>query len=566
MKRLLVILPLLVLATAVMAQNSGIAGVVTDASTGRPILHAKVSTHCFSAFTDSSGCYIIRNLRPGRYVVVAGAQGYEMQVYPDTVVVAPGQTVEGIDFALKPQGGGQCGAIAGEVTDAKTGAIIRGAVVVARGNGIVREVTQCCHGYKIGNLPAGKYFVGAAAPGYEPGSYPDSVVVVAGQVTEHIDFALEPQGGGQTGGISGLVTDEGTGKPVFGACVLAVGPVTGRANTNMEGIYAIRNLPAGTYAVVAKARGYEPSAPQTVEVVAGQMTEDVDFALKPCIPAVPGAIAGVVTDKETGDPVVMAVVFTWGPHGQGHAMTDSFGEYVMRVRPGRYLVRACARGYYPALYPDTVLVVEKETVFGIDFALEPAGLRAGGIAGFVYDGEAQTELRNARVTAIGPNGSFETTSNEHGEYLFDNLEPGDYRVTVTASGYTEEVYPELVVVEASDIVSFTSPAVYPLTGVEEAPAKDPAVAGRLVAEPSLVITSGRISWQVPVAGHVTVKVLDNSGRVVRTIQDGYQNSGRYSAVWDRSNDRGEQIANGVYFYRLDAPTCQDVQKVVVASR
>ncbi|MEO0081514.1 MAG: carboxypeptidase regulatory-like domain-containing protein [candidate division WOR-3 bacterium] len=541
-----------------------IAGTVTDMETGKPIPHAKVSTRCACALTDSTGRYTLRGLRPGKYVVVACAQGYEMAVYPDTVVVEPGQTVEGIDFALKPMGGGQCGAIAGKVTDEKTGEIIRGAIVVAKGNGIVRQVTQCCSDYKIGNLPAGRYFVGASAPGYEPGSYPDSVEVVVGQVTEHIDFALVPQGGGQTGGITGTVTDEETGKPLFGACVVAVGQITARANTSLEGVYAIRNLPAGTYSVTAKARGYEPSVPRDVEVVAGQMTEDVDFALKPCTRQKPGAISGVVTDSATGKPIFAACVFAWGPSGQGCARTDSFGGYVLRLKPGPYLVRCHARGHYPAVYPDTVTVVENETVPGINFVLSPGRPQFGGIAGFVYNGYEWGEIYGAKVMAIGPNGSFETFTNEHGEYLFDGLEPGDYRLEVTAQGYAQELYPDLLSVEPDDIASFASPAVYPLTGIEDAAGFNPVTTRRISASPNPVRNTATVRWEVPLAGHVRLSVLDNTGRVVRAIQNGFQSSGQYSATWNGTNDRGEQLPAGVYFYRLETPMCQELEKVVLA--
>ncbi len=547
-------------------EPGAIRGRVTDAKTGEPIRGAKVGTYRTSTFTDSLGRYILRNLAPGKYVVVAGAMGYQMEVYPETVVVRPGQTVEGIDFELMPAGGPQCGVIAGKVTDEKSGLLIPGALVVARNEQVVRQVTQCREGYRIGELPPGKYFVGAIAPGYEPGAYPESVVVLAGEVTEDVNFSLQPQEGVEAGGISGLVTDAETGKPLFGAYVYATGPTPSRTNTNEDGEYLLKPLRPGTYRVAVKARGYLPSEPITVEVKAGEITTDVNFGLKPFVPAQPGYISGTVTDAKSGEPIVRAVVFARGPNGQGKAMTDSSGNYLLKLRPGKYLVRACGRGYYPAFYPDTVLVTENETVSGIDFELTPAGWHGGGIAGFVYDGETQVELAGALVRATGPNGSFTTTANQYGEYLFDNLEPGDYRLEVVVQGYSQELYPEVVTVEPADIASFASPAVYPLTGIEESSRERPARTAGLSAEPSLVRTAGMVKWQVPVAGKVTVRVIDKTGRTVRTLQNGYQNSGRYSATWDGTDEQGRRLAPGVYFYRLDAPQCQDIQKAVLLSR
>ena len=543
-----------------------ISGTVTDANTTDPIPFAQVATFGGMARTDSAGYYIVRGLRPGRYLVIAGSMGYEKQIYPDTVVVEPGLTTENIDFALEPCGEPRMGRIAGKVTDARNGEVIRGALVLASADGITKVVAQCCHGYRIGGLPPGKYFVGARALGFEPGAYPESVEVRAGQVTEHIDIVLRPCGGERPGGISGTVTNEGTGEPLFGALVFAMGPTPGRLNTNPDGMYLIRHLAPGTYTVVAKARGFESSGPREVEVVAGELTEDIDFQLKPCSPAKPGAISGMVTDSATGLPLLGARVFAWGPAGQGHTRTDSSGNYKMRLKPGRYIVRANARGYYPALYPEIVVVVEEEVVPDINFALKPGRRQSGGIAGFVYDGQEQTELQGAVVTAVGPNGSFEVQAGANGEYLFDDLEPGEYQLEVTVSGYTVELYPEPVVVGPADIAAFTNPAIYPLTGVEESPAAEPAAEARLIAEPSLVMDVARIHWQVPVAGRVTVQVLDNVGRVVRNIQNGYQEAGQYTATWNGTRDNGQRVASGVYFYRLDAPSCRELHKTVLLGR
>lgn len=72
-----------------------------------------------------------------------------------------------------------------------------------------------------------------------------------------------------------------------------------------------------------------------------------------------------------------------------------------------------------------------------------------------------------------------------------------------------------------------------------------------------------IRYQFPKAGHVRLQVHDVAGRVVRTLRDGYQAAGIYTVTWDgRAND-GRQVANGVYFYRLAAPTFEDVKKAVV---
>ncbi len=54
-------------------------------------------------------------------------------------------------------------------------------------------------------------------------------------------------------------------------------------------------------------------------------------------------------------------------------------------------------------------------------------------------------------------------------------------------------------------------------------------------------------------GHVSLRVYDVSGRLVRTLVDGELPPGRHSSRWDGRDDAGTPVASGVYFYMLDAP-------------
>jgi flagellar hook assembly protein FlgD len=61
-------------------------------------------------------------------------------------------------------------------------------------------------------------------------------------------------------------------------------------------------------------------------------------------------------------------------------------------------------------------------------------------------------------------------------------------------------------------------------------------------------------------------VFDNAGRVVRTVQNGYQAAGRYSVHWDGICDNGKPAASGVFFYRLDAPGFYKIIKVAAIGK
>jgi protocatechuate 3,4-dioxygenase beta subunit len=543
-----------------------IAGTVTDSATGDPIEGAWVHTfHRRYAVTNEDGEYLLDSLPAGDYIVRAMAMGYQGAVYPDTLTVVGGQTIEDIDFDLVP-----CqpryGVISGEVTDDETGELIRGAVVKARNGQLVRQVIQGYRGYHIGMLPPGKYWITAVAPGYEPGTYGDSVEVAAGQHVDSIDFTLERGGGGRHGGVAGQVTNAATGDPIVGAYVVARGPSRGYSNTNPRGFYLIRDLAPGEYVVRAYMRGFEPSAPETVDVVAGQITDSVDFELEPMGGREMGFIAGTVTDSATGDPIFHAYVFVRGMRGQGMAYTDSSGNYLLRVRPGSYVVRASARRHFPAVYPDSVTVANGDTVYDIDFVLRGCPRLGAGIAGFVFDGYSQEDLAGVTVTAIGEENSYEIETDEWGEYVFEGIEPGDYRIEVSITGYGNEMYPDLVIVDPDEVESFTTPWMYPLSGVEESPEPGRVARTEMAVGPNPFSRTTTVRWQVPVSGHVSLRVTDVSGRVVVTLQDGHMGAGSYSAVWDGTDSQSRRVVNGVYFYHLDAAGARAIEKVVLVAR
>ena len=59
--------------------------------------------------------------------------------------------------------------------------------------------------------------------------------------------------------------------------------------------------------------------------------------------------------------------------------------------------------------------------------------------------------------------------------------------------------------------------------------------------------SVRIDCSIARAGHLTVRVFDLRGRLVRTVLDEHVDQGA-TLSWDGRDDRGGQVASGAYFY------------------
>jgi WD40 repeat protein len=74
-----------------------------------------------------------------------------------------------------------------------------------------------------------------------------------------------------------------------------------------------------------------------------------------------------------------------------------------------------------------------------------------------------------------------------------------------------------------------------------------------------------ISFRVPdgTAGRVTLVVYDVTGARVKTLANGDLPAGRHTRTWDGTNDRGNRVGSGVYFYRLVMPGFADTKKMVL---
>ena len=61
-----------------------------------------------------------------------------------------------------------------------------------------------------------------------------------------------------------------------------------------------------------------------------------------------------------------------------------------------------------------------------------------------------------------------------------------------------------------------------------------------------------IQYALPQAADVQLTVYNVVGQVVRTLVAEHQAAGRYLVAWDATNDNGQSLSAGVYFYRLQA--------------
>jgi len=72
-----------------------------------------------------------------------------------------------------------------------------------------------------------------------------------------------------------------------------------------------------------------------------------------------------------------------------------------------------------------------------------------------------------------------------------------------------------------------------------------------------------IRYNLPKNGHVSLRIYDVAGRLVRTLVDRDEIAGYGSVSFDGRNQSGSRLASGIYYYRLTTPQRTMTQKMVI---
>jgi protocatechuate 3,4-dioxygenase beta subunit len=272
-------------------------------------------------------------------------------------------------------------------------------------------------------------------------------------------------------------------------------PASLKATTDSDGRYKFEDVTAGKYKLVPFAPtlvGPSLESGSDVTVTGGSSTEGIDFSL-----SLGGVITGKVTDSD-GRPVIgerialkpadsspsaassiASMMSAIGGSGRMYA-TDDRGIYrIFGLRPGRYLVSAGSdrdvlsamfkfrpkrtQTFYPGVTDEAkakqVQVTAGSEATGVDiqFSLSDKGF---GVTGRVVEAEKGTPIANAMVAyskarrvpnnaddeeadkdneewisglAGGLPGGIATT-NDRGEFRFESVAPGSYKLEVSQLG------------------------------------------------------------------------------------------------------------------------------------
>ena len=75
--------------------------------------------------------------------------------------------------------------------------------------------------------------------------------------------------------------------------------------------------------------------------------------------------------------------------------------------------------------------------------------------------------------------------------------------------------------------------------------------------------STTIEYQIPISSHVVLRIFNVLGQEVRTLVNGNQSAGSYSAVWNGKDSFGKEVAGGIYFFQMRTKDFVQTKKLLL---
>ncbi|HET9233628.1 MAG TPA: SMP-30/gluconolactonase/LRE family protein [Candidatus Eisenbacteria bacterium] len=96
---------------------------------------------------------------------------------------------------------------------------------------------------------------------------------------------------------------------------------------------------------------------------------------------------------------------------------------------------------------------------------------------------------------------------------------------------------------------------------DEMPTLEPRM---LPVAPNPFTASTTVTFELPQAEDVHLRVFDVQGRLVASLEESYQPAGRHEATWNGLDMSGQRVKPGAYFIRLDAGRFRETRKVMLS--
>jgi len=149
---------------------------------------------------------------------------------------------------------------------------------------------------------------------------------------------------------------------------------------------------------------------------------------------------------------------------------------------------------------------------------------------------------------------WDTTINSIADTAFEYLDNGSLQLSTTYQ-WLITVFDGLVYITSTDTFSFTTPDPNGIDDIDNAIPKEFALRQNY---PNPFNPTTTIEYDLPKSSQVKIEIYNLLGKRVITILDDYKNAGSYKLKIDSNN-----LASGVYFYRIQADTYTNSKKMIL---
>jgi hypothetical protein len=91
----------------------------------------------------------------------------------------------------------------------------------------------------------------------------------------------------------------------------------------------------------------------------------------------------------------------------------------------------------------------------------------------------------------------------------------------------------------------------------------PNVTALLASYPNPFNPSTTIPFNLVTSEHVTLRIYDAQGSLIRTLKNESYPAGLHRVIWDGRDNGGQEVATGAYFVRFTAGSVTTTQKLVL---
>jgi hypothetical protein len=398
-------------------------GTVTDKATNRPLQGATVSVQdtdkTQSVQTLEDGSYTITGITLGTVETTATHAGYFQKTGRSEL---PAEQIYFTDFALYSETA--LVTVYGIMTNATTLQPEPGVKIMVEGTDI-SDVTLEDGSFILEDVPYGEQslkvvkedfcdFIQPVKINRDPFEYNLTYPLIAVfPYPAEIDTT-----------ITGYVYDAVSGQGLNGA-ILQIHGTSIQAATDPDGRFSLTDLPAGTISITTMALDHEAVlvSPTVVPGASGTF----QFSLPP---ATEGAVAGIVTDADTGEPIRHVRILI-GENSLLATESETDGTYTLvGVPAGNYFVTAMHPEYVTA--ESSPIVVEDAITTTVGFTLTRRS-ETGDLDGTITDKNTGSPINDATLTVQGTDITASTDNNGH--YQLSDLPAGLAAIAIDASGY-----------------------------------------------------------------------------------------------------------------------------------